>query len=57
MESQALIDRYAVLCDAADRKASDGWRSIDEDDQKRRYAITPEVLDRFADYLFGGIGF
>ena len=57
MESPWLIDRYATLCEEADRHADDGWRSLHEDGLKRRYAVDPETLDRFADYLFGGIGF
>ncbi len=57
MESAWLIDRYARLCVSADRHADDGWRSLNEDGMKRRYAMDPETLDRFADYVFGGIGF
>ena len=57
MESPWLIDRYATLCEEADRHADDGWRSLHEDGLKLRYAVDPETLDRFADYLFGGIGF
>jgi len=57
MDSDYLIDRYRELCKTADRLAGLGWRSEREDGQKRRYAMTAEVLDRFADYVFGGIGF
>jgi putative sugar O-methyltransferase len=57
MESEYLIERYSALCAAADRHADLGWRSSREDGQKRRFALTAEIVDRFADYVFGGIGF
>lgn len=57
MDSDYLIDRYHSLRRTADRLAGLGWRSEREDGQKRRYEMTAEVLDRFADYVFGGIGF
>lgn len=57
MDSHDLIERYSALCEAADRKADLGWRSPREDGQKRRFTMTADVIDRFADYVFGGIGF
>lgn len=57
METRDLLDRYGDLCRAADRHAGSGWRSEREDGQKRTVTLTPEVLDRFADFEIGGIGF
>lgn len=57
MDSAYLIHRYSDLCAEADRNADLGWRSFREDGQKRRFPLTAEIIDRFADYIFGGIGF
>jgi len=55
--SADLLARYEGLCELADRHADDGWRSTREDGEKRGILMPPEILDRFADHVIGGIGF
>ena len=57
MDTHELLNRYEDLCRAADLHAEGGWRSEREDSLKRTVELTPQVLDRFADYEIGGIGF
>lgn len=57
MDTDYLVSRYEALREAADHHADAGWRSAVEHGQKSRFRIDAPVLDRFADYLFGGIGF
>ncbi|MDF1794103.1 MAG: putative sugar O-methyltransferase [Thalassobaculaceae bacterium] len=57
ISSEELLDRYARLCEAADRHGDEGWRSAHEDGIKRALTITADQLDRFASMAIGGIGF
>ncbi|MFX4220401.1 MAG: putative sugar O-methyltransferase [Thalassobaculum sp.] len=57
ISNEELLDRYARLCEAADRHDDEGWRSAHEDGIKRSITITPDQLGRFASMAIGGIGF
>lgn len=57
ISNEELLDRYARLCEAADRHGDEGWRSAHEDGIKRSITITPDQLGRFASMAIGGIGF
>lgn len=57
ISNEELLDRYALLCEAADRHGGEGWRSTHEDGIKRSITLTADQLGRFASMAIGGIGF
>jgi len=54
---QRLVDRYPALIEEAERHRDLGWYPVGGEVLKQRYRPTSAVIDRFADHLFGGIGF
>lgn len=57
ISNEELLDRYALLCEAADRHSGEGWRSAHEDGIKRSITLTADQLGQFANMAIGGIGF
>lgn len=54
---QRLLDRYPALLADAERHRQLGWYPAGGEVQKLAFRPTFDAVDRFADYLFGGIGF
>lgn len=57
METAALLDKYAKMLAELGTDPSPPWGGNSDHAYKRRGQITAQVVDRFADYAIGGIGF
>ena len=54
---RGLLDRYPALLADAERHRGLGWDPAGGEVRKLTFRPTIEAVDRFADHLFGGVGF